>query len=348
MLQMRNTSPFEVEMFGFPDQDGVDTFYVVVKGTFSLGPAGLTVAEEQRPVTLADEYWGEPGESSLRYSTEAHLVKNGTDVVVIGEACAPGGRPVDHVDVSVMIAGRRKDARVHGDRYWTEGVGGLRPSRAKPFVQMPVIYERAFGGMHVPDPSKEVYVAEARNPVGCGFLGKRSVKEILGQPVPNVEDPRVPIGAPGSKGVPVGFGPIAPSWEPRVGYAGTYDEAWEQSRAPYLPRDFDPRFFNVAPAELVFPRNLVGGESVAVLGFHPRGVQRFALPVCELGIAVKLAGKKQSLAYQLETVLLEPTAEQVSMSWRASLPVDKKMLKVEEIAVSLERVDGVEPARRSA
>lgn len=345
MLQMNNTSPFEVEMFGFPDREGVDTMYVVVKATFELGERGLLVAQEQQPVTLVDEYWGEPGESSLRYASEAHLSKPGTDVIVVGEACAPGERPVDRVDVSVAVAGRRKDARVHGERYWTEGVGGLRPSRAKPFVRMPVIYERTFGGKHVPDPDKAVYLAEHRNPVGCGFLGKRSVKEILGTPAPNIEDPRSPVGAPGSRGTPVGFGAIAPSWRPRMDYAGTYDEAWQETRAPYLPRDFDPRFFNIAPEEFVFPQNLVGGESVALLGFHPGGLMRFSLPRCEIGMVLIVAGQPEPLAHKLETVLLEPTAERFCLSWRASMPVDKKLLRVEEIKVSLDHVDGAELRR---
>ena len=82
MLQLENTSPFAPAMMLFPDERGVDTIYVVVKATFTLQPK-LELAEEQVPVTLADEYWGEPGESSLKYPTEAHLMKPGTDVIVV-------------------------------------------------------------------------------------------------------------------------------------------------------------------------------------------------------------------------------------------------------------------------
>ncbi len=347
MLQLHNTSPFVAAMFGFPDCDGVDTLFVVVKGTFRCDGATVTVADEQCPVTLADEYWGEPGASSLRYASEAHLSKPGTDVVIVGDACAPDERPVTAIDVSVGIANRQKHARVHGERYWTEGIGGVRPSRPKPFVRIPVTYERTFGGRHVIDSEKDVFLAEPRNPVGCGFLGKRAPHELLGRPVPNIEDPRAPIEGPSSRGKPVGFGAIAPSWAPRMQHAGTYDATWEKSRAPYLPRDFDRRFFNVASEELVFPQCLAGGEPVALLGFHPKGLQRFDLPRCELGIDVTLAGHKQRLAYRLETVVLEPTQEQLSMSWRASLPVDKKLLKVEQIDVVLERIVGVHGERKT-
>jgi hypothetical protein len=348
MLQLSNTSPFVAAMFGFPDCDGVDTLLVVVKGTFRCDGALVSIADEQRPVTLADEYRGEPGASSLRYASEAHLSKPGTDVVIVGDACAPGERPVAAVDVSVGIADRRKHARVLGDRHWTEGVGGVRPSRPKPFVRLPVTWERAFGGKHVPDPIKEGFLCEPRNPVGCGFLGKRAPHELLGQPAPNVEDPRAPIEGPGSRGTPVGFGPIAPSWAPRAGHAGTYDDAWERTRAPYLPRDFDRRFFTTAVEELVFPQGLVGGEPVALLGLHPKGMLRFDLPRCGLGIHVTLAGKRQRLPCRLETVVLEPTDERFSISWRASLPVDKQMLKVERVEVAIERLDGVRGERGPA
>ena len=199
MLQLSNTSPFAASMFGLADQEGADTLFVVVKGTFRLTLVGVELADEPRPVVLGDEYWGDPLESSVKHASEVHLWKQGTDVVVVGDACAPGERPVPHVDVSVGIADRSKHARVLGDRYWTEGLGGMRPSRPKPFVRVPVVYERAYGGRPVPDPGKGTPVEEARNPVGCGFLGKRSAKELLGHPVPNVEDLQRPIGLLGER-----------------------------------------------------------------------------------------------------------------------------------------------------
>lgn len=348
MLQLSNTSPFVAEMFGFPDCDGVDTLFVVVKATFRCDAPGVRIADEQQPVTLADEYRGEPGESSLRYASEAHLLKPGTDVVVVGEACAPAERATAAVDVGVGVAGRQAHARVVGDRYWTEGVGGVRPSRPKPFTRLPLTWERAFGGKHVADAKSGTFLAEPRNPVGCGFLGKRAPHELLGQPAPNIEDPRAPIEGPSTRGKPVGFGPVAPSWAPRVQHAGTYDDAWTKTRAPYLPRDFDRRFFHVAPEELVFPQGLQGGEPVALMGWHPRGMQRFDLPRCVLRIDVTLAGKQQRLACRLETVLLEPTDERFSLSWRASLPVDKRMLKVERVETALERIEGIVQEQRSA
>jgi hypothetical protein len=341
MLQLDNRSPFAATMFGFPEADGVDTLLVVVKGSFSLGPPMLLA--EPRPVVLADEYRGEPGASSLVHATEAHLRKVGTDVVVVGEACTPGERPATAVDVGLGISGQQVQARVYGERYWTERIGGVRPSAPKEFLRIPVCWERAYGGCHVPDPESDRYLAEPRNPVGRGFLGKRRVRHMLGEPVPNIEDPRQPIGELGRASVPVGFGPIPPSWEPRCGFAGTYDKNWQEHRAPYLPADFDRRFLNVAPPPLVFREPLEGGERVALVGFHPCGTQRFDLPRCELQLRATVAGVTVELPYLLETVVLEPTEERLSLTWRGWLRADKRMLAIEQVEVELLELSGAQP-----
>lgn len=339
MFQLENSSPLPAEMFGFPDRQGVDTMYLVVKATFSLHDDTVVLADQQQPVTLADEYSGEPGASSLRYPSEAHIERPGTDVLVLGDACAPDETPAPHVDLSVVVAGRRKDARVYGDRHFTERIGGLGPSKAEPFVRLPVVYERTYGGVHE-HPKDGTILSEPRNPVGCGFAGKRSVSELLGTPVPNIEDPTQPMRAPTSKGRPIGFGPIAPSWAPRAGFAGTYDERWEQTRAPYLPTDFDPRFLNVAAEGLTFADGLVGGEPVAILGFHPRGLQRFKLPQCELSLTARVDRRETPLPYALERVVLEPTNERLTMTWRAALTVNRDFLRVEALRVELGSLHG--------
>src|SRR6185312_15480211 len=201
MLQLKNNSPFQASIAVFPNERGVDTLYVVVKGTFSLGET-VRLVEKQRAVVLADEYWGEPGTSSLKYASEAHLSKPCTDVVVIGEACTPGRRPVSQLDVSIAVADRKKTLRVFGDRMWEKGLFGMRMTDAVPFETMPVVYERAFGGMHLINPEKNEVVFEPCNPVGRGFAGKRKRDELDGMKLPNLEDPTSPITKPSHKPAP--------------------------------------------------------------------------------------------------------------------------------------------------
>jgi len=186
MLQLKNASPFAPALTVLPDRDGVDTLYITVRGAFTLLPKLATLPKPVPPV-LVDEYWGEPGQSSLKYASELHVGKPTTDVILIGQAWSSGGR-VAETSTMVSVAGRSKTVKVFGDRTWTTSGGFTSPA---PFESIPLVYERAFGGHH--RLSDEVYLAEERNPVGVGFVGKRSTFEMIGQKLPNFEDPRALI-----------------------------------------------------------------------------------------------------------------------------------------------------------
>src|SRR5262245_60706553 len=54
---------------------------------------------------------------------------------------------------------------------------------------------------------------------------------------------------------PFGFGFFPKNRPPRLGYAGTYDAKWTESRCPLLPEDFDDRFFQAA-----FPGLILGAS----------------------------------------------------------------------------------------
>jgi hypothetical protein len=333
VLQLDNRSPFRALTFDAPDLRGVDSLIVVVKASFELGPP-LSVAATQRAIVLADQYWGDPATSSLRYPSELHLPKPGTDVIVNGEACAPRGRAVTQLDVGVRVGARCKYARVFGDRLWTPGYRVVEPCRPQPFVRMPIVYERAFGGS---EPEGEVV---GDNPVGMGMLGSRAAHELVGQPVPNIDDLAAPLRELGQRPTPAGFGALAPSWSPRARFAGTYDERWLAQRAPFLPEDFDPRFFNVAAPGMSFAAPLEGGEPIVLAGLDPDRHWEFCLPRCELELRVQLAGEPRLLRPTLDTVLLEPSESHMSLTWRAALALGDDLLRVERVRVSLIRLEG--------
>jgi hypothetical protein len=334
MLQLKNTTPLAAALAVFPDQNGVDTVFVVVKGTFALRPR-LSVAEAL-PVALLDEYFADPETSSLRYSSEMHIGKPGTDVVLVGQAWAPGGsREVDATTVMLAVGGRRKVIRVFGDRTWRSGGSFTRP---EPFRSIPLVFERAFGGTHLVSERGPV-LSEERNPVGIGFRGQRSKTEMVGQRLPNLEDASQLIERIGDQRSPACFGFVAPAWLPRRTFAGTYDGTWSRKRAPYLPTDFNRRFLHTAAPELTFDRPLSGGERVEALGVSEQGPLRFDLPRCRPSVAVNVDGAIQRPAFQLETILFEPDDNRVCVSWRASLLCDKKVLKVKEVEIDVQGLD---------
>lgn len=337
MLQLENRTPFASTLAALPDARGIDTLHVLVRATFTMQKA-RAVATEQVPICLADEHYGEPDKSSLRYASEVHLPKPATDVVLVGSAWTAASPRRDQVDVLLDVAGRSKVLRVFGDRYWTQGLLRLAASPPLPFDSMPIVYERAYGGVHRPTPDAMTFFAEERNPVGTGFRGKRATKDFVGQLLPNIEDPRQLIDAPGTAATPQGFGFIAAHWMPRRRYAGTYDDAWRRTRAPILPQDFDPRFNNAAHPDFVLDRHLRGGEPVVAVNLCAAGPLRFDLPICEFEVTASVGGERLHSEPRLECVLLEPDADRLCLSWRATVPVDKKLLRVEFVQVAMRRL----------
>ena len=334
MLQLKNATPFKANITLFADPEGIDTLYITLKATFEPGN-GIQPAEVQVAVLLADDFWGPPGASSIRYAADVHLVKPATDVVLVGSAWAPNGRPTPVVDVGLTVAERKKMIRVFGDRFWRDDSAVSPP---QPFERMPLVFERAFGGAVTTAHDPPKVLAEEKNPVGRGFLGGRNPRDRVEQPLPNLEDPQLLVQQAGDRAVPACFAFIAPGWLPRRAFAGTYDAAWQKGRAPFLPENFDLRFFHAAAAEFVFDRYLQGGEAVHILNACPQGRLSFTLPRCAWEVKAKVAGTSEDVPVHLETVLIEPDENRFCLTWRGAVPCDKKALKIEEVSVDLRQI----------
>ena len=48
---------------------------------------------------------------------------------------------------------------------------------------------------------------------------------------------------------PMALGPVGRGWRPRLSYAGTYDQHWIDEVFPFLPADFDDRYYQAAPED---------------------------------------------------------------------------------------------------
>lgn len=318
MHRIVNPTPFPATLDVFPDRRGVDTLHVTLKATLTLGPTPA-LHPEQRPILAADEYAADPRTSALLYPGERHLAKPGTDILVLGSAHAPRDKPTASLDVSLTIGPVRKVIRVFGDRRWQRGP--VPATAPEPFLTLPLVYTRAFGGPAV-----------AQNPVGVGHGGEQP--RPLGALLPNLEDPRRPFLEHGDRSAPACFAPVAPAWAPRCDRAGTYDEAWRRHRAPYLPADFDPRFLHAAPADQQTPEPLKGGEPVELLNLAP-GPLRLRLPTFQWTVRARLGADTLALAPALETVLLEPDADRLCLLWRATATIDRRALDLDELTLDL-------------
>lgn len=261
-----NSTPFAVEQFALNDETGAPILLVLLKATFSFTLLGeVTVSSVQKPVEVADQFTGKPGESSISCASDFSYNKTATDIVLTGNAYPSRESAVERF-VSMSVGTIVKEVIVFGNRHWKKVLGFSVLSSPEPFEKIPLIYENSYGGYDCSHNHSTYHQFESRNPVGKGFRAKKSMLKSEQLQVPNIEDCNDLLSNPGEHLTPQGFGFISPSWQPRLSFAGTYDKKWRQERMPLLPVDFNRRFFNTAHPDLIYPGYIQGGELVAIDG----------------------------------------------------------------------------------
>lgn len=181
------------------------------------------------------------------------IPKTAAEFLVTGSAHAPGGRPVQALSVTARLGAVTKRLGVVGDRHIEDGV----PTQPLPFSEMPLGWDRAYGGKKV-----------AANPLGRGVdevpvqgLGHRVL-------LPNIVLPE--DAARRSAPEPLNFGPLDIAWPQRQRFAGTHDQRWLEEEFPGFARDTDWRVFMAAAPDQHFNGMLAGGEEYAFTNLHPQ------------------------------------------------------------------------------
>ncbi|MEZ4295260.1 MAG: DUF2169 domain-containing protein [Polyangiaceae bacterium] len=221
---------------------------VVVKATFDVVPGEVRPATQLAPVYGADVYEGGNPGGALIAPNDLVPFKARADVLLVGHAYAPHGRPVSSLTVRLAAGGVDKSIGVFGNRLLSgRGVGP-----ALPFAKMALSYDRAAGGPGTANPIGIPRGDRLPNlePVGWSIL--------RGENKPGAPAPSQRADAP----PPVAFGPIAPSWPERAPLQRAFrlDEP--------MPEDVDPASFNAAPADqqTAFLR---GDETIVLEHLHP-------------------------------------------------------------------------------
>lgn len=318
------------------EPSGRESVVVAVKGTFAIPsrhdqPPRL--ADEQVPLVEADTFSGEPGFSSPLHEVDYAPVKRRCDVLVVGSAYAPGGKPAERVQVGVKVGTWAKLLDVLGDRLWIDTGTRFSVSRAVPFTTRPITYDIAFGGVDRLHPDESRHDPYMSNPVGIGYHAHLESERVEGTPAPSTEECERPIGAPNGRYSPMSLGPIGRGWQPRVAHAGTYDDAWLEHTFPFLPPDFDDRYYQSAPEDqqINYP---TGGEQIVLLNLTPEGRCRFTLPSVDVPVCFfrRDADRVETRAV-LDTIVFEPDHERFTLTWRASLALRRNLFEVPEALV---------------
>jgi hypothetical protein len=313
--------------------DGRELLVVVVKGTFNIPKDGevATLADEQVPLVMADEFTGAPGYSAPVYEADFSPMKPKCDVLLNGSAYAPGGKPTRRVEVSVHVGLWEKSFRVVGDRVWKKRWFFVQASKPRSFTVMPITYDKAFGGVDNSHTKESKHQAYMPNPIGVGFHSNLQSKAINGKPLPNTEELRKPIKNPKGKYQPMALGPIGRGWEPRLNLGGTYDQNWIDNVFPFLPADFQETYYQAAPVDQQID-TLRGGEEVVLQNLTPQGYLQFQIPQVQVPVVFFLKkGEPQKTNGVTDTLVLEPDAGRFTITWRASILLKKNMFEVAQV-----------------
>jgi hypothetical protein len=317
------------------DPSGRESLVVVVKGTFRIpdGQEAVRLDDEQVPLATGDTFFGEPGKSAPRYEADYAPRKSRCDVLLHGSARAPDGRPATRTRVGVRVGEWAKTFTVVGDRVWVVAGGGISASPPEPYLQMPITYDRAFGGTDDRSEDPSDHAAFMKNPSGRGFHRHLRREWVDGSPLPNTEENDRPVTDPRGDYEPMSLGPIGRHWEPRLRYAGTYDERWLDEHFPFLPPDFDEQYYQAAPPDQQIPYPQ-GGEEIVLVNLTGAGRTAFVLPVFQAPIHFfPKSGGREDGALVPDTLLIEPNLQRFTITWRASRVLKRSLHEMAQVMV---------------
>ena len=336
-MELNNATEMEAGYTLGVEPSGRELLVVVVKGTFGIPKSGEapSLLEEQEPLVTADTFTGEPGFSAPIQEVDFAPRKLRCDILVVGSAWAPAGRPSDRVTVGVRVGDWKKAFAVIGDRHWVSGVAGFRPSAPVPFLSKPISYDVAFGGTDAMSPDPAEHYAFMRNPVGRGWHHTLKPKYVERTPLPNTEELDEPVVKPNGDYNPMSFGPVGRGWSSRLPYAGTYDQQWIDNTFPFLPADFSDQYYQAAPSDQQI-ECLRGGEEVTLLNLTPSGRAVFRLPVIDMPVSFfRKDGEHEDSRAALDTLVIQPDKDLFTMTWRATLPLRRNIFEIPETVVGV-------------
>lgn len=301
-------SPFVAFTLPWQLQAGRDSRTVVVKGTFDLVPDGAATLRAEADLASGDVCFGDAPQGTLLYPSDFAIWKPKVDVLLTGYAYAPRESSTA-VEVGFRFGSRGKGFErrlvVFGERRWDKAVVRLAPGAPGRFRKVGLLYENAYGG-----------AGFAANPVGLGRDGDR---------LPNLELKGALIDEPTDAPEPAGLAGIPPSWVARRAKLGTYDAAWQASRWPYFPADFDWHYFQAAPVAQQL-EEVVGDEPFELVGVHStlpvlEGTLGGVVPRCFVQRTADAGGTFQEVKLRLDTVVFDAEAMKVNLVWRGLLEV---------------------------
>jgi hypothetical protein len=257
---------------------------------------------------------------------------------MLGSAYAPQGRPATRVEVGVKVGNWSKAMAVIGPRHWECGPVDAFATPPGAFLKQAISYDVAFGGVDVLHEDPSQHAAFTANPIGRGFHKHIRADWVEGAPLPSTEEIDRSVRDPRGDYRPMAYGPVGRSWQPRSGFAGTYDDEWLEKHFPFLPPDFDEQYYQAAPSDQQVPLEIFRGgpTEVMLLNLTPQGLTRFTIPNPLAPVSVfPKKGEREYFTATLDTVVIEPDEERFSLTWRVARPLKKSIFEIAQVRVGI-------------
>jgi hypothetical protein len=115
-MQFLNHTPFPALAFGGLDQHEQSFHVVVLRQTLVFTDDGIRYADEQRPLCLQDEFFGEMNRSSVKQESDLCQFKPRCDVIVNATAYAPRARAMERFTVRLRAARAELSSAAESDQ----------------------------------------------------------------------------------------------------------------------------------------------------------------------------------------------------------------------------------------
>ncbi|GAB7226455.1 DUF2169 domain-containing protein [Vibrio rotiferianus] len=330
-MKFVNATPFPGESWSSFDHKGFLFQTTLIRLKYRLilegdSSATLKLDSNQGDLWAEDIYWGESGNSSIRYPSDYVTYKPLTDIILNARTYSPNSVGNKSWKTGISLRSRENiildvKAEVFSPRQWKRDalIGWYFDKSAELITDLALRYEYAFGGSHYKEESGD---SEAKllcmhnaNPVGVGLLHEHLHSA---QPIPQICCPesRPNMESPYEKLHVVGFGAIDNHWDGRIEHAGTYDEKWLKERFPMPPSDFEPLYNQQAHPNLRVSvasieecefslKNMFVGHPLCkwkvplqrLYRFYPKSKQRAMLPVDTVVIDIESENSNEWCVY---------------------------------------------------
>lgn len=306
--------------------DDTEIGVAIAKAAFHIRPDGSLKTIRPAPdLVVEDKYEGDPSASAMIYEQDLAPAKTATDITINAIGYSPGSRKLLDWPVGVSIPDRLNyQFHVRGPAMWESGLLGWKMSDPEPVTQVPLSYALAYGGPAMGDPEAENVPVHEFNLAGRGHASAETLKGKTPFPAPQIGELAHFMNPEAGKPMTVhGVGPMGKAWLPRRALAGTFDQDWQDTRHPRMPKDYDLGFWNNAHPQLQLKPFLAGNETISLHGMVPGGGDMsFTLP----GIKMMLAATGDNIAknhtMKLDTLHIDvsdpdPSNHTLHILWRA-------------------------------